>query len=194
MSFSLAVEEFSPSPQESSSVPLNQWDHKGATSQEKVSNSFPSSWKDDLETVQVTGQHMWRLVKDQAFEWTPDTPVILGVLRHLPLHPTVVDNIRMALQGYHNSSPISNCTQDAHDKRTGQYKPVTHIGFWAKPGRKRKGKRSGYPWVTTETTKQSQDTNVFLTQICKELEENINPHLMNTLRLEDPKLWWRMTM
>ncbi|KAF9505480.1 hypothetical protein BS47DRAFT_1434176 [Hydnum rufescens UP504] len=92
---------------ESSSVPPTQWDQTGPASQEKVFNSFQSSWKNGLETVQVTGHR-------QAANWMPDTTTILGILRHLPLP--------------------------------------------------------------------------------QKLEENINPHIMNTLHLEDPKLWWRMRM
>ncbi|KAF9520813.1 hypothetical protein BS47DRAFT_1426618 [Hydnum rufescens UP504] len=107
MPLPLAVEEFSSSTPESSSVPPTQWDQTGPASQEKVFNSFQSSWKNGLETVQVTGHC-------QAANWMPDTTTILGILRHLPLP--------------------------------------------------------------------------------QKLEENINPHIMNTLCLEDPKLWWRMRM
>ena len=188
-----AVDEFVPA-SNVSGVPVTRFEDKGATSQLQVRTLLGPDWRNHVGPVEVLDNRMWRLARSTVGSWMPNTMAVLGILRKPPLLPGTTLAMRNALAGYHGSNPLSLSDEKTHDKRTGKFRPVTHIGLWSKPGRKRKGRPSGYPWVTVETTKQTDATNKKLVEICDILKRQINPHIMNTLRVEDPQLWWRMKM
>jgi hypothetical protein len=179
----------------SKTIPINKYDGRG-TSQIAVTNDHGNSWRDKLERLLPVPGRILRLIKNPSFPWkTVDTTEILGVLQEIPKVPkSVYEQMREALRGFHDSGVQSATNSVTHDKRSGVKRPTPHIGFWAKGSIKRDGKPLGYPWVTKDTTLQKGVALQHLEVICHLLRDHFNSVIMKILKIEDPKLWWRMSL
>ncbi|KAF9520131.1 hypothetical protein BS47DRAFT_845709 [Hydnum rufescens UP504] len=181
-------------PSGSHKIPINKY-HEHRTSQKGVLLDHGSNWHHHLEPFIPDPTQILRLVKNPSFSWKPGTTEVLGVLQHIPKVPSsVYQQMREALQAFHDSGPQSSTKSTTHDKRSGSNRPSPHIGFWAKGSPARNGKAAGYPWVTKDTTHVTGATLQHLQIICNLLRDNFNNFIMNILRVQDPKLWLRMQL
>ena len=182
-------------PSGSKDIPINRY-HENHLSQMSVVAEHGSDWRSGLQEFYPNPSRILRLIKNPQFTWQPNTTEILGVLQRIPPHvpPSVYQQMRDALRGFHDAGPGSATKESTHDKRSGTSKPVPHIGVWAKGSGRRDGKPPGEPWVTADTKAQQGVALAYLIIICNLLRDYFNGVIMDILKVEDPRLWWRMQL